>query len=137
MAAPPHKPTASAEALQRILDITRELVQPLKLETVLTHVVDAGRAILDAERGSVFLYDPDSDELYSTVATGTEALRIPASRGIVGECARSRQVINVKDAYADPRFNQDVDRQTGYQTRCLLTVPLIGHDDSLVGVLQV
>jgi len=131
------KPAASAEALQRILDITRELVQPLKLETVLTHVVDAGRAILDAERGSVFLYDADADELVSSVATGTGALRIPASRGIVGECARSRHVINVRDAYADPRFNQEVDRRTGYKTRCLLTVPLIGHDETLVGVLQV
>jgi len=137
MAVPPQKPAASAETLQRILDITRELVQPLELKTVLTHVIDAGRAILDAERGSVFLYDPDSDELYSTVATGTEALRIPASRGIVGECAHSRQVINVRDAYSDPRFNQEVDRRTGYKTRCLLTVPLIGYDDALVGVLQV
>ncbi len=46
-------------------------------------------------------------------------------------------MINVPDCYADPRFNQEVDRKTGYRTRCLMAVPLVGHDDSLEGVLQV
>src|SRR5262249_10796298 len=36
----------------------------------------------------------------------------------------------------DPRFNRDIDRQTGFHTRCLVTVPLIGLDDQLVGVVQ-
>ena len=45
-------------------------------------------------------------------------------------------MINVTDCYADPRFNREADQKSGYRTRCLLTVPLIGHDDSLVGVLQ-
>ena len=46
-------------------------------------------------------------------------------------------MVNVPDCYADPRFNREVDRKSGYRTRCLLAVPLIGYDDSLVGVLQV
>jgi len=125
------------EALERILEVTRQLARPLDLHEMLGQVVEAGLSVLGADRGTVFLYDPDRDELFSTVATGTDTLRIPADRGIVGECIRSRQVINVPDCYADPRFNRDVDRKTGYHTRCLLTVPLVGHDDHLVGVLQV
>jgi phosphoserine phosphatase len=70
------------------------------------------------------------------VGTGVDSIRVPADRGIVGECAQTREIINVPDAYADPRFNPEVDRRTGYHTRCLLTVPLVGHDESLVGVLQ-
>lgn len=124
------------DTLERILGVTRQLALPLDLRTMLEMVVDAGRAVLGAERGTVFLYDPRSDELYTTVATGTETFRIPADRGIVGECARTRNLVNVPDCYADPRFNRDVDRKTGYRTRCLLTVPLVGHDDSLVGVFQ-
>ena len=123
--------------LERILEVTRQLARPLDLTAMLEQVIEAARGVLRAERGTVFLYDAASDELFSAVATGTGTLRFPAGRGIVGECARTRQVINVTDAYADPRFNRDVDRQTGYRTRCLLTVPLIGHDDVLVGVLQV
>lgn len=123
--------------LERVLEVTRQLARPLDLTAMLEQVIEAARGVLRAERGTVFLYDAATDELFSAVATGTGTLRFPAGRGIVGECARTRQVINVPDAYADPRFNRDVDRQTGYRTRCLLTVPLVGHDDVLVGVLQV
>jgi len=124
-------------ALERILEVTRRLATPFDLTTMLTQVIDAARAVLHADRGTVFLYDSRTKELYSTVATGVETLRFPASRGIAGECADTRKVINVPDCYADPRFNRETDRKTGYRTRCLLTVPLIGYDESLVGVMQV
>jgi phosphoserine phosphatase len=130
-------PALDREILERILAVTRQLARPLDLQTMLERVIDEGRAVLRADRGTVFLYDAETDELFSTVATGTDTLRIPADRGIVGECARTRRVINVPDCYADPRFNRDIDRKTGYRSRCLLTVPLVGYDDSLVGVLQV
>lgn len=131
------RPALDAEALESLLEVTRALARPLDIETMLERVIEAGRNVLDADRGTVFLYDGERDELVSKVATGTGELRVPASRGIVGECARTRQVINVGDCYADSRFNREVDKKTGYRTRCLMAVPLIGHDDSLEGVLQV
>lgn len=124
-------------ALERILEVTRALARPLELEAMLEQIVDAGRQILSADRGTVFLYESETEELVSKVATGSGELRVPASAGIVGECARTRSVVNVPDCYADPRFNPEVDRQTGYRTRCMMTLPLIGHDESLEGVLQV
>ena len=129
--------TIDTERLERLLDVTRKLATPFDLTSMLTEVIDAGRAILHADRGSVFLYDSKTEELYTTVATGIGEIRFPATRGIVGECAQTRCVVNVPDCYADPRFNRDVDRKSGYRTRCLLAVPLIGYDDGLVGVLQV
>jgi phosphoserine phosphatase len=71
------------------------------------------------------------------VARGLDAIRIPADLGIVGECVRTLAPINVPDCYADPRFNRDVDKTTGKRTRCMLSLPLVGDDDQLVGVLQV
>jgi phosphoserine phosphatase len=132
-----NKPALAVEAMWRILEVTRDLARPLDLNTMLSHVIDAARDVLHAERGTVFLYDARTNELYSTVATGVAALRFPAGRGLVGECAESRRLINVPDCYADPRFNREADRSTGYHTRCLLTVPLLGFDNSLVGVMQV
>ena len=126
-----------AKALERILEVTRALARPTDTTTMLANVIDAARSVLGADRGTVFLYDADKEELVARVATGEADLRVPADRGIVGECAKTRRVINVPDCYADPRFNQEVDRKTGYHTRCLMTVPLVGHDDSLEGVLQV
>ncbi len=126
-----------AATLEKVLEITRELARPLDLNTLLAKVVDAALEILDAERGSVFLYDAQADVLISRVATGSGELRIPANRGFAGECVKTRHIVSVPDAYADPRFNSDIDKSTGYKTRCILTIPLVGHDEALVGVLQV
>jgi phosphoserine phosphatase len=125
-----------AEALETILEVTRKLAAPFDLKTMLEEVVAAAMRVLRADRGTVFLYDPRSHELSMTVATGMDPVRFTADRGIAGECVRTRAIINVPDCYADPRFNPDVDRATGYRTRCMLTLPLIGYEDSMVGVLQ-
>ena len=82
--------TISAGMFERLLDVTRKLATPFDLSSMLTEVIDAGRAILDADRGAVFLYDPKTEELYTTVATGIEEIRFPAARGIVGECAQTQ-----------------------------------------------
>ena len=125
-----------AEALETILEVTRKLAAPFDLTTMLEEVVTAARRVLRADRGTVFLYDPASHELAMTVATGMDPIRFPADQGIAGECVQTRAIINVPDCYADPRFNPGVDRQTGYRTRCMLALPLIGYENSLVGVLQ-
>ena len=128
---------SNAQALHQILEVTRKLAAPFDLDTMLSEVVDAAREVLDADRGTVFLYDDQSDELVVRVGTGLQQIRIPANKGIVGESAQTRQIINVPDCYADSRFNRAIDKQTGYRSRCMLTIPLIGYEDSLVGVLQI
>ena len=128
---------AESVALRRVLEVTRKLAAPFDLDTMLTEVVEASRNILDADRGTVFLYDEAADELVVRVGTELDAIRIPANKGIVGESAQSRKLINVPDCYADDRFNRAIDKQTGYRSRCMLTIPLIGYEENLVGVLQI
>ena len=76
-------------ALRRVLEVTRKLAAPFDLDTMLTEVVEASRNILDADRGTVFLYDEEADELVVRVGTELDAIRIPANKGIVGESAQS------------------------------------------------
>ena len=129
--------TGDTQALRHILEVTRKLAAPFDLDTMLAEVIDASREVLKADRGTVFLYDDIADELVVRVGTGLDHIRIPADKGVVGECAQTRQLINVPDCYADPRFNRAIEKQTGYRSRCMLTIPLIGYEDSLVGVLQI
>jgi phosphoserine phosphatase RsbU/P len=70
------------------------------------------------------------------VASDLPQVRLPRDHGLVGACARSRAILNVPDCYADPRFDRSVDERSGYRTRCSLTLPLVDHRDSLVGVMQ-
>ncbi|HYQ98420.1 MAG TPA: GAF domain-containing SpoIIE family protein phosphatase [Casimicrobiaceae bacterium] len=127
----------SSRDLRRILGVTSALAAPFDLMTMLSEVVAAAKQVLNADRGSVWLHDAATGELVLEVATGLKPVRVPFGAGLVGACARDRQTINVPDCYADPRFDQGVDRASGYRTRCMLTLPLIDHKGGLVGVMQV
>ncbi len=127
----------SRQDIETILDVTRALAAPFDLLTMLATVTAAARQVLHAERSSVWHHDADTDELMLAVADDIRHVRVPVGTGLVGACARERAAINVPDCYADPRFDPGVDRRSGYRTRCSLTLPLIGHDGGLVGVMQV
>ena len=123
--------------LEPILAVATKLAAPYDLETMLAEVAAAAKRVLHAERSSVWLYERDADELVLRVAADLAPVRIKAGTGLVGACARSREIINVPDCYADPRFDSSTDRRSGYRTRCLLTLPLVDHKGLLVGVMQV
>ena len=123
--------------MEAILGVTSALAAPFDLMTMLGEVVAAAKQVLGADRGSVWLYDAVSDELVLEVATGIAPVRVRSGAGLVGACARERQIINVPDCYADARFDPSVDKSSGYYTRCMLTLPLVDHKEVLVGVMQV
>lgn len=124
------------ENLRRILDVARYMAVTNDLDVLLGTIVEATCEVLDCERATIFLYDAQRNELYSRVAKGVESIRFPADRGIAGAAAELRACVNVPDAYADQRFNKEVDRQTGFRTRNLLSFPLENLQGELIGVLQ-
>ena len=130
-------PAQEVRDLQVILGIARAMAAAIELDELLELILNGVRQTLNAERATLFLYDPVTDELHSKIAHGTDEIRFPAGAGIAGAAAQGRKLVNIPDAYEDPRFNRDVDRKTGYVTRCLLTLPLVGVDGQLVGVVQV
>lgn len=119
-----------------ILEVARRLGLSTDLDELLDLIVGETRTVLGCDRASLFLYDPQQNELYSKIAHGLGTIRIPIDRGIAGASARDRRLINVPDVYADPRFNPEVDRESGYVTRNILSSPLIDYDGRLVGVIQ-
>jgi len=95
--------------------------------------------VLDAERASFFLLDVERGELVLRVSqdiAADEGVRIPLSTGIAGAAATSGVPVRVDDAYADPRFNPEVDRRTGFRTRSLLALPVRDRQGRVFGVAQ-
>ena len=123
--------------LRRVLDISRSMAAVTELDELLALIVDRSMELLHAERATIFLYDAGTNELISRIAAGAEEIRFPADRGIAGAAIQTGQTVVVPDAYADERFNPDVDKRTGFRTRNILSVPLRNHEGKLVGVLQV
>ena len=129
-------PQRENDKLRRILDVSRYMAATTDLDILLGTIVEAACEVLECERATIFLFDRDTDELYSRVATGADEIRFPADRGIAGSAAQTRACINVSDAYTDDRFNPEIDKKTGYHTRNLLTFPLENLNGELTGVLQ-
>ena len=113
---------------QAILDVVTLLSNTdiRDVNAIVSHVMLGARKLLNADRASLFLVDKERNELYSEVAdsTGGQQIRFPSGRGIAGSVAATGQPQNIRDAYADDRFNRDIDKQLGYRTYSILCEPI-------------
>jgi phosphoserine phosphatase len=131
-----HTPHYALDGLVTLLALSRDIGIHSDLDTLLRRVEVAALRVLDCERLTVFLNEPLAQDLRSRLATGEREIRTPADRGIAGAAFRGGELVNVRDASTDPRFYSEIDRQTGFQTRTLLAVPLRGIDNEMIGVLE-
>ena len=123
--------------LLQVLEISRTLALNQDLQSLLKQIEQSAVKVLDCERATVFVYEKKSEELYTLVSDRTDILRVPSDSGIVGSCFNNGRLINVVDAYKDPRFNASVDKTTGFKTRNILAAPLFSDDQNVLGVLEV
>lgn len=124
------------EKLTSILEVAKALASQRDLDRLLEMILSEAVKVVDADRCSLFIVDRARNELWTKVAQGTSEIRIPLGTGIAGAVAASGEVINIPDAYADPRFNRSVDQTTGYQTKTILCVPMRDASGAVVGVIQ-
>jgi len=121
-----------------LLEVSRKMSVTDSLDEVLNTLLDAMTAELNAERGTLFLNDYETNELYSRVAQGSfrREIRILNTTGVAGYVFSTGQAAIVHDAYSDARFNRSVDERTGYVTRNILCVPIKTAKGLVVGVAQ-
>ncbi|MCX7805875.1 MAG: GAF domain-containing protein [Planctomycetota bacterium] len=124
--------------LRLLMETSRLLATERNLDLLIGLIVERTTEILSADRSSVFLFDRERGELYSFVAQGLDSteIRFPASSGLAGYVARTGQTLNIPDAYEDPRFNREIDRQTGYRTKSVLCMPMRNTRGEILGVIQ-
>ncbi len=125
--------------LDLILDVTRRLMSITDLDALLRDMATVTTQLLDADRATIFIVDRERGEIWSRVALGTGAgeIRQAIGVGIAGLVAATGDTVNIPDAYDDPRFNPEPDQRTGYRTKSLLTFPMTGQNERVIGVFQV
>ena len=123
----------------RLLDLNTTISSELNLEPLLQKIMTVTTELLDADRSTLFIYDKKTGELWSKVAQGLQSreIRFPSHLGIAGSVFTTGQTINIPDAYQDKRFNQEVDKKTGYRTKSILCMPVINREGRTLGVTQV
>src|SRR4030042_3531974 len=89
--------------LQSLLELGQLIGLDLQLNEMLLHLSQKACEVMEADRCSIFLHDPNTDELWSTIAMGMggEVIRIPSSIGLAGYCFQTREIINLEDGYTD------------------------------------
>lgn len=124
--------------LHSLLELGRLIGLDLKLDEMLMQIARRACEVMESDRCTLFLHDPTTDELWSKVALGMgdQEIRIPSDAGVAGHCFRTGETINLADAYADARFNKEVDDRTGYRTRSLFCAPVYNRDGKRLGVIQ-
>ena len=124
--------------LQFLVEASKALGSTLDLDELLGRILEVAKTQADAERGTLFLVDEKTEEIWSLIAHGLEKqeIRLPLGSGIAGHVAKSGEILNIPNAYADPRFNRDVDVQTGYHTRNILCLPIRNKSGKIIAALQ-
>jgi adenylate cyclase len=123
----------------KLMEVTNAMTAEIQLIPLLKKVMESVTDILEADRATLFLFDEKKQELWSQVAAGleTKEIRFPSDAGIAGAVFTSGETINIKDAYKDDRFNQAVDKKTGYRTRSILCIQIRNKTNEAIGVVQV
>ena len=121
--------------LRTLLEVAQAMTGVRQLQPLLELIVASATRLVDADRTSLFLLEPDGS-LWTRVAQDSTDIRLPPGFGIAGLVARTGETVAIADAYEDSRFSHDVDLKTGYRTRSILCVPLITPSGNVVGVIE-
>jgi len=131
------KSRTKSQMAELLLEVSNRLALSENLDEALRTMRDIATQVIGTERGSIFLNDAATGELYSRIAGRfAREIRILNATGIAGSVFTTGQGLLIPDAYADERFNRTIDQQTGFKTRNILCVPLRTLRGEVIGVAQ-
>jgi len=135
------EPVHFREELRNLVRLSSLINSSLDTQEALNNALMSVEQAVSAEVSSIFEVEQVRGELFFRLARGPGSdkiknLRLPIGEGIAGWVALTEKPLICADPYLDPRFSQQFDAQSGFQTRSILCVPLKSQD-RLIGVLEV
>jgi putative methionine-R-sulfoxide reductase with GAF domain/predicted Ser/Thr protein kinase len=130
---------AKSVKLMVMLEANKALASTLDPTTILQIILRTATEETDAERGTIFLVEPETRTLVSQILEGgaVDPIRLPWGHGIAGACAAEGKPILTVDVKADPRHERGPDSTSGFKTQSILAVPMKGSGGEVVGVIEV
>ncbi len=131
---------STVRELDAMLAVSHGLATTVDLDDLLTLIVNELVHAINAERGTLYLIDEPRGELFSRVLLdGTDDLkevRLQLGEGLAGHVAATGEVLNIEDAYTDPRFARAFDQLSGYRCHSMLIAPMYNPQRKIIGVVQ-
>lgn len=133
---------------QQFIEIVYELFGIKDLHIFMEIALKKLRSLLNADAGSIFLYNDASKSLIFKY-TQNDSIDIPFKefsipldeKSIAGYVGVHKTILNIQDAYEIPseapyKFNKEFDKFSGYHTKSMITVPLLNKKNDLIGIVQ-
>ncbi len=124
------------ELLEMIFVHLTEISSLRDYDEILEVLANMGRALSGADRCTVWVVDEERGKLWTKVAHDMQSVEIPIDSGIVGYAIKTGEKVIIEDAYKDPRFNPQIDKETGYKTKSVMVIPMFDNENKIIGAFQ-
>ncbi|MBI5213788.1 MAG: GAF domain-containing protein [Nitrospirae bacterium] len=124
------------DILETIFKSATRIANETNIDKLLLLLADLARDILNADRCTLWLADRERQELWTKVAHGLSSVRMPLQSGFAGYAVTNNTPVICNDPYNDNRFNPDVDRETGYSTKSIISIPIKTIQNDVLGAIQ-
>jgi signal transduction histidine kinase/CheY-like chemotaxis protein len=108
----------------------------MNFEDKLVLLANMAKEVIEADRCSIWSYNPEKNEFITKVAHGVDPLTLPTADGIVGHCFLTNETIIIDDVYTSEYFEPSIDEETGYRSKSVLTMPIVNNKNEAIGVFQ-
>ena len=127
----------SERKLNRLLELNKKLVLEDDFSKKIELISSSVKDIIKADRCTIFIHDEGTQSLWSVYIDGVSFIEVPNDVGIVSEVFNTKKTMIVNDAQNSPLFNNSIDKGSGYTTKSILCVPILGYGGVALGVMQV
>jgi K+-sensing histidine kinase KdpD len=126
------------DRLNMLIEASKSVNSAIEIDKLLGLILETASRSINADRGTLYMLDTTTGELWSRVAQGNNIveIRLPVGKGLAGYVAKTGEVVNITDAYKDPRFNPEIDKKSGYKTHNVLCMPMRDKEGKIFGVFQ-
>lgn len=133
------------ENLKILIEVSSLISSTLELNELMPLVMEKAKNVMDAEACSILFYNAETNKLEFEVAMCDEGsksdilkktITLDMGQGIAGWVAENRKPLIIDDVTKDSRFFQNADKMTGFTTKGIVAVPLVGRS-GLIGVAEI
>ena len=147
---------------RKLIDIGIALSAEKNISVLLELIVDSAREFTNADGGTLYLVSEDESSLeFEIVQTDSLNIRMggktgeeinwppgplykedgsPNTENVSADVAITKKLVNIPDVYELEGFNfegtRKFDKSTGYRSQSMLVIPMLNHENEIIGVLQ-
>ena len=127
---------SSDELLEKIFYYMSRLFEEKELSKTLFLLTDLGKTLVNSDRASFWFWDKRKHVAWTLAALGIDTITVPENTGLVGAAMSGNEILIINNPYEDSRFNPEVDKNSGYQTKSILTMPVTNSEGVVIGAYQ-